>query len=352
MPHKFEIEKEYPATAYGERVGWVRAKEVGDDGDHIAIDLVSAEVVSEEGAQYGNQSIYDNDGVFLTGDIPYQKGFGRVAAFSALLGNESMWQYEFNLHYVPEGLDQPDVSYNKPSASGLLASGTGDTVRYFENSGRVWVEHSSELLATLKEILTKLKFEDAYDTVYYWVNGAVGREYPAQSELTYIHPSRLILPDTSMQKKTRVQVEATKAMVSALTSSLANDETTRHRLSGFIIDTPMDTLPDAFIASRTRASELEERVSTEAGKLIVQRLAHMPPGQGRAGRTWPYMNAVESDVDNAYGLELRDLRARKTDRAIRELDRERGELGARQMIASEALQRFERIQQLEEEMNQ
>lgn len=345
MRRNTEVEKEFSPSHVGDRVGWVRAKAI-DDSPFVAIDVVTTKIVSEEGAELSNQTWQDDEGESTGGAIPYQKGFGETAAFSAFVSNERNWQEESNLQYIPEGMSST-YSYHKPTASELLASGTGDNRSHADDAEKLWAESPKELLETLQELLGTLNIEGAYATMYYWMNGAVGREYPARSELTYVNPADLILADPAMQSQTKEQLEHIKQIQTALSQNLTNDVNMRHRLTGFIGDTPMESLPSVFEDSRQRAATSEELVRAAVQGLAVKRLAYVPTGHGRAGRTWPYMDATEADPDKAYGLELKDLRARKIDRAVREIDREIKELEARRTLATESIQRFTLLNELE-----
>lgn len=338
------IEKTFTASEFGGRVGWVRVKEF-DEHPYVAIDVVTAEVTEEVGAEFGVKFWKNEEtDVQESSDQPYARGFGKVAAFSAFLSREADRREESNLHYTAEGMTYPTY---RPDAEDLLARGTGDN-RHVEDTEKIWANGPSELLQTMHDILTKLDFESAYAIMYYLLNGAIAQDGMMTSALTGIEPRSLLMPDPNMRQVTTQQLALVRDMSSSYSESIQNDMNMRHRITGFIDDTPRKGIPDRFVESRQKAAALEVKVSNAADKLVLRRLAYVPVGHGRAGRTWPYMDAVEPDADKAYGLELRDLRARKIDRAVHELDQEITELEARQALALGALQRLEILSQAEQ----
>ena len=341
--HNREPVKQFAASEFGKRVGWVRVKEF-EEHPFVAIDVVTAEVTSEDGAEYGfgywkNEETQEK----ASSDYPYTRGFGRVAAFSAFISRDNDRREESNLRYSAEGMKYP---YHTPEAHELLSRGTGDN-RDIEEDEKIWTAEPSELLATLRETLVKIDFESAYKIMYYLINGAVAQDYPMTSHLSNVRPQTLMIPDPSMGEETTEQIAHLEALASAYREGLINDTNMRNRISGFIDDIPREGIPDRFVQSRERAFELEEQVSEAASKLVFQRLAYAPTGHGRGARTWPYMDASVSDTDKAYGLELRDLREKKTGRAILELDREIRELEGRSELANQALQRLRLLSELE-----
>ena len=194
----------------------------------------------------------------------------------------------------------------------------------------------------------RLGFEDSYEIMYYWINGAMGREYPRQSALTHVERADLLLPDAKMADRTHSQLLHMKGIQQAFSKSLFNDTNMRHRLSGFIADVADGDMPDRFTTSREQAAQYEKKAFEEVSQLVVRRLAYVPPGNGRSARTWPYMDAVEPDANAAYGQELSAIRDGNPDRAIYELDREIKELEARNELAQEAIRQFELLNQLEQ----
>lgn len=338
-----EVEKTFSAENQGKRVGWVRVKE-REDSPFIAIDVVTAEVAGDDGAELGNWFWKDEaTNEPSTGRFATARGFGRVAAFSATMSREHDPREEFNFSYIAEGMT---YAHYRPTVAGLLEAGTGYN-RNVEDAEKVWANSSGELLATMQDILIKLDFKSAYEVMYYLINGAIGRDYPMASELSHVDPRELLMPDPAMRETTRGQLAHLATMSSAYSESMVNDMNMRHRITGFIDDTPQENIPNRFIESRKKAAHFEERIHEASEKLIVRRVAYVPTGHGRAGRTWPYMDATVSDPDKAYGQELHDLHIRKIDRAVHALDAEMKELDARHELAREALQRFTLLSELE-----
>jgi hypothetical protein len=335
-----KTEKVFPAEDHNKRVGWVKVAE-RDGSPFVAIDVVTATVLGEEGAKFGHWNWDDEGRISLP--TPFQEGLGQVAAFAALISRERSRLEEFNLHYVPEGMNYPHYT---PRAEDLLDRGTGDN-RDMQDVEKLWAEGSAELLDTLRSVLANLKFDDAYTVMYYLINGAIGVDSPYESVLKYVRPEVLLLPDPAMAGQTLKELEAMKGIRSALGGAIINDVNMRGRITRFINDTPIEEVPARFVESRERAAAFERDVSQGADALTIQRLAYVPVGHGRKGRTWPYMDASVADPGKAYGLELRDLKDRKIDRAVDEIDREVEELEARQVLAAGAIQRFELLSQLE-----
>jgi|GEM_PF-2182683 len=343
MTQVSEIEKSFSPDAHGKRVGWVSAKEV-HDGELLAVDVVSATVLDPEGATFGAWHWETDKGNSLP--HPYQKGLGHTAAFSVLLGREKNWQQEFNFDYTPEGMKYPMGL--PPEADDLLHRGTGTNRRYEDDENgpqKLWFEGAPQLIETLRTTLPS-DFEDVYTTMYYLINGGI-RSEGDKSALWHAKPESLLAPDALMADQTTQQLQQLRIMEQAYSQSITNDTNMRHRLSGFIGDTPMKELPALFIESRQRAAEYEKTVTEAARELAIRRLSYVPTGQGRSGRSWPFMDASSQDPNAAYGPELRELHDRRSGRAIAELDREINELSARRVLATESIQRFELLAQLE-----
>lgn len=344
MSQKREIEQAFSAEQKGDRVGWVRVAPI-ENSTFAAIDIVTTSVVGDEGAEFGAVRLRHNDDEVESLPFPYQVGFGYTAAFSAILSPERTRQEEFNLMYTPQDHKIAGSSYGTGRAEELLAHGTADTRRYEQNAEKVWTKNPAELLDTLQQLLADVALGSAYQSLYYWMNGAIGREQPNTSSLHGADMRRLLMPDANMNYRTREDTAHMSAMNTALLRSVTNDVRMRSKL--LQPSNEAAVLLDAFVHSRDRAADLEREIGAEAEKLAVKRLAFLPTGQGRSGRTWPYMDASESDADKAYGLELRDLRAGSANRAVHEIDEEVKELEARRTLAFEALQRFVLLSELE-----
>jgi len=329
-----EIEKEYSADKIGQRVGWVRVNtQVLHDQELIGVDIVAATVTGDEGALFGSQSY-----VGSAYARPIEQGFSAVTAFSALFGKDSSLEgYESNLHY---GSKEIPRFYGHTETSGMLLDrGTGEMGSFDTLAEKQWAESGSELLDTLRQLLSDADFAEIYPKLYYWMNGMIGTGIPLGrrvSRLDDIQMSELLLTDPSMHQETLAQYAHSQAIAEHLEENLRDDTTMLNNLTIFS-EIPSKDIPDAFATSRERARELHVRSLEHVGKLAVKRLVYAPVG---IKRSWPYMDASVADADKAYGQELAGLKQQSVRSAEYELEREVKELIYRHDYAADAAYRF------------
>jgi hypothetical protein len=327
------IEKEYSAGQIGERVGWVRVTpQVIHDQELVGIDLVAATVTGEDGANFGTQLFHPKSEILT----PFAHGFSAVTAFSGIFGNPYVEGYESNLEYSSTAAGP----FHTSSAKEILDSGTNG-VRFDTLAEKVWTNDGHELIDTLHQLLIDAGHEELYSKMYYWVNGAIGREpgWP-KGTVDGLRISDLLLPDATMYPRTVEEHEHARAITALLMQSIENDTEMIGNLNVFSKIASTE-IPKTFKDSRERARQLHLDAVAHSGQLAVSRLVYIPVGHGSAGRSWPYMDASEKNAGRAYGRELDGLKEQNVGPAQYELKREASELQGRYDFASTGANRFE-----------
>lgn len=161
----------------------------------------------------------------------------------------------------------------------------------------------------VRQILSQGDMADAYTPLYYY---------------TAIIADRASRPlDLTMSEKTSRQIEVAdnvrKVLVEARRQSL--------QLKLDIENAKTNYLPyfadREFVESRRKAAELNGTFLEAVAKGAFKGARLYPPmGQGRSGRSWPYMDATVADEQTAFGLEKEALRNMEPGRVVGELERE------------------------------
>jgi hypothetical protein len=333
-----EVEKEYSAGQRGERVGWVRVTpQMIDDREVIGIDLVAATVTGKDGAKFGSKLSRPQSESEIAISVPYEQGFSAVTAFSGMFGMpHNGHSFESSLVY-----SSTTSSYygHEDTPADLLHQGTDDLhFKYF--SDKTWANNGLALIDTLHQLLIDAKSEELYSPLYYWINGAIGRNNSGLLEsLDGVQMSDLLLPDASLHFQTEQQLAHTEVISTLLAQALGNDKEMLSDIT-LLSETPANELSSVFEKSREKARQLYLDVINHIGQLAVRRLVHVPAERGRGSHSWPHMNVTEQTADRLYGVELGAIKEQSIGRAQVKLEREMKELEHRQEFAADAAHRF------------
>lgn len=339
------IEKQvvFGSNKAGERVGWVAVSEIDrtmeDETTPVAVHIVTA-TVGPEGAWLG-QSTYENRDGSKSEPFDAQSGFLAVSAISTVLASKegSFKGDESNLRYL-----RPSVSSCGPKTLGLLSQGDCLGMYGEKDTSKQWAQGKDAILGLLRERLQDKGFGDRYSQLYYWLNMNVGQTTGMPyHNFDGVHPDDLLLPDKSMKTKTLEQLRLAYDIESLFSQALANDHLMQRRLTVFS-DVPAGRVTEVFTENRRSAHELEIKIRDKAAQLAVGRLVWSDVG---TTRSWPYMNAGESNEAKAFGMELSGLKDRNIEPASGELDREINELTVRQKKAQFGAMRFLKLSDIE-----
>lgn len=330
-----EIIKEFPSSKAGERIGWVSTDPYDKEGFEpglTRINMVTA-TVGEEGARLVHRYIEQNEKTYT---IPEQAGFLAISGISATISPRAIEEPYFEMNYrysVPERHSNYDDI--------TLSSGIEPKLPKTGKEHKEWAAGSSDLIDLLKQKMTDAELAELYPQMYYWLNGTINLDSP------FIEPLRdnaldiedLLMPDGSMKKTTNEQMEVIMSIIAELKSQMQNDENMKRNLTVFG-NTEAGAVASEFEASRRNAHESEVKITQHMSDLVLRRLVYIPTGQGKLGRSWPYMDAGTGDEQAAFGPELQSLRNGNVIGPNFQLGREIKELLGRSSFAQDAYLRL------------
>lgn len=347
MPRNYEEIISYPQSKAGERVGWVTVSEaetqVPVENPPFEFKIVSA-TVGENGARFGLTTL-ENPDRRKSLPIPYQEGFMGVVAVSGILPiGDYDPVYEHNFQYQ----SGPNKVTRSSRPEDLLLRGIG----FFGANGSYqakdqWATSNNDLVERIKTSLSDAELLERYPQVYYWLNGIVGRfTETGDTVLEDLELADLLLVDPKMAETTIKQEGLAADIVQNFEKSLLVDEEMINDLTVFGNIEASD-IPRVFEERRKEVASLERSISDNLAGLAIRSLIYLPTGYRPSGRTWPYMDATETDKDKAYGIELRALEQGAINPAKRELEEETRELVKRQFFAEAGRKRLGNLATLE-----
>jgi len=336
-----EMIKDFPATQAGNRVGWVSTMQYGEGCEPglTQINMVTA-TVGSEGAKLSHRHCEDEKSKYT---ISNQSGFlaisGIVATISPRALNEPM--FETNFRYAT-----PERHGNYDGI--LLSNGVGQHTPDSDRGHREWATGPSDLIDLLKQKMTDAELAELYPKMYYLFNGTIDQEYPYSEPLrgNELGIEDLLMPDSAMRNTTDEQIEIVRSILAQFESQILNDEKMKRDLTVFGTVEASD-IADEFEGSRRRAHESELEITEQMSKLALRRLVYVPTGQGKSGRSWPYMDASESNESAAFGQELHFLKEQDISNTNYQLEQEIKELSGRSAFARDAYLRLEDLRQAE-----
>jgi hypothetical protein len=154
--------------------------------------------------------------------------------------------------------------------------------------------------------------------------------------------SQTMLVDSTMNGATRSELSIAVRVHEALSQSTRVNQQMATNLTVYGT-VPAEHIVPAFEASRRQMHQAEMRVRSLLAASVVGRYY---PSEGY-GRTWPYMDASQSDEGQAYGRELAALRSHNVKVPFDALHGELASLRARQATALAISERFMRLSGLE-----
>ncbi len=303
------IDKEFDPSDAGKRVGWISVQDSNpvDRPDNILIDTMTATV----GAKGAILQHWDRDGesLYTLGD---EYGFENVTGVRLFIDSSS---------HALNGLERY-VSARREHNAGYVRDGGG--VKPVSADVKQWATGKPALTEAIRSALSENGLDDVYPYVYYNLNIQGRQLLPTDRAGDFAPaPNEVIVPDRTMTEITKEQAGIAKELLSSMHAIAGEDEQMSRRLTIFS-DIPFLEIPDAFIASRDRVAVLEQKMRTilsERTSYLTDAL-YIPAGVGPGGRDWPYMNPNAKDAQEAYGIELQDLREGSVRRAEYELRRE------------------------------
>ncbi|PJE65582.1 hypothetical protein COU91_00865 [Candidatus Saccharibacteria bacterium CG10_big_fil_rev_8_21_14_0_10_47_8] len=298
------VVKEFPAEVAGEMAGWVDIKTTPGRKSDLIWARVAYGRIAVGGAQYSYPISESGTRGYSSGD---SSGFTECVELGLMAPMD--WSDIVTESNKAPGLQGLDLNKDRRRA---FAS----SFRYEDLPDKdkgVWVLGAREILSTIKEGLEKQRADWLYANIYYM--------------LAYMAQEEDILPDPSMQDQTDEELAKAQSASSLLAESQQLDTMMQHRLTIFG-DIPAVEIPEVFVDSR-RLAHRNERTLRALDKDMILGRQQMPIGARSGGRSWPYMDAGESNEDKAFGVELEALRRNDIQPAWRELKREIVELNMR-----------------------
>jgi hypothetical protein len=344
-------ETEFGPEMAEQRLGWVALTQRGDDERNLQVHIVTTSV-GPDGATIDYQprtepdrpkKAYWNDAV---------NGFNSTAALSMLI----------------EGNEKPDDQCYKEARYALGDNGI-NSLHYAVDGHRVsdkldeqrqW-EPVASLMPKLRNLMDEKGMKEYFPLAYYTANVtfthpqiAIWARQGRDSEpLGDISVQKLLLPEPTMGPSTELQIEITRSMVQNYNVQIQEDIVMRNNLTvmGAI---PAAQIPGAFVRSRRQVGSAEQAIAGARGSLLSYIGIYLPIDSKsvEGSRSWPYMDASETDEDRAFGRELDCLKEGSVNIPAREVERELRELKGRYKYASEGLATLLELRRAEQEASQ
>ena len=159
MSSRFEIEKSFPASHAGERVGWAELHQVPNGDDRYIGVNVALATVGSEGAQVGYQILTNPDGEESL-PHPVAKGFLAATVFSGFLLQEPHRGAETNLFSRVGG----DSYFDHPDR--LLTEGILAYYHKQQGTEKVWSTSVPDFLDTLRQQFIDVSLPRGYQDMY------------------------------------------------------------------------------------------------------------------------------------------------------------------------------------------
>ncbi len=321
------VDKEFSAELAGERVGWISVQDAPVDPGIKMVNVATA-TVGESGASLEHYEL-DGEASYVDNDNGFEAATGV---------------------YVPIIVAEGTVAMNGIQRHIATETGQGASLIRNNRMGRIdpnektWVVGSAELIDTIKTKLREHDLEKYYPYIYYNLN-IINALREANNGLAPA-VKNILLPDATMQETTRTQIELARVVRRAMKEISTEDQRMARRLTVFS-DIPAAKVPGVFVESRQRVAALEGQMRASTLNMFAASAVYVPTGQGKGGRTWPYMDATESDPEKSYGLELAALEDGSVERVTHELRRETAEAKAREEHVERAIMLLQRLQKRE-----
>lgn len=315
------IDQEFGPELAGARVGWVnvgRGKlEEGREADTLFFDMAIA-TVGEEGAALKHLEYDDEPGKRLYSNVTREGGFSKAVTVSGITPVGDQFTTYHQMGWDISGRRQ--FSSEDTPATTIVRRGSSmyDRTNVLADENRQWFTDVHELPSLLRGALATQDLEESYPLVYYMLNMVSAHDDIRPADGAYVEPNELLVADPLMQETTLRQEAAATNMAKVLASMVREDEKMLQEVTDFSGVMVSKTV-EAFRTSRRAMAEKESEVTTDLEKLVTPFGVYTPLGQGRAGRTWPYMDASEEDERCAFGLELEALQAGFVERPKSEL---------------------------------
>lgn len=335
------VEQEFGPEMVGQRVGWVAIT------DHQVEKYVGLHIVASTVKVGGAKVQYEAREE--EGRVVAHRGWDdSVAGFSDTLGLTMIVDTDQG---PSEQVDQEvrwTVGDNTSLAINQAADGHNDKEELAAK--RIWLPEASDVMPKMKELLEERGIGRYYPLAYYSANLAIAHMGQREFSRDFIKESdatKLLMPDADMVETTQEQISVTEGITAAYSNQIAEDKQMRQCLSVFG-DIVADDLPRLFTESRRRVAHDEAAVQTHGQSILSYLGIRMPIGvRFGAGRSWPYMDASETDENRAFGHELEALRNRNDELVSRELSKELAELDMRSKHATQGLRVLQELAKLE-----
>jgi hypothetical protein len=278
---------EFGPQEAGLRVGWASAARLGEQVWQVGV--VSG-TVGPEGATLGH---IEHDGQVLY-DARRALGMKAVAGFFTVIDGER----------GARCLIQPEIRWAKDAgdAAGIMQWGVGYTGSVESPDDRNFATGATPLVTTLRQTLHQVGADEQYPSVYYALNGLLGREdYRTRQGLPRIKLEEVLLADPDMAERTLLEEAGAGKILELLEKIRAADEGMVETLETSTL-AAVSAVTDSFSASRLLVAELERELRELVESAVLAPSSVYLPGA--ALRTHPAMDPGEHDVARSFGAEL------------------------------------------------
>lgn len=336
MSHERIITKEYSAEDAGKRVGWISAQEHKENHNAVIVNIATA-TVGENGASQGY--IHSEEYGHLTSSET-TRGFLATTTFAAVVLRGEKINSNSQFFRVQ---DRSDLGGN------AFQDGAAGYPDFAPNEDeRTWVEGRRELLALLMSSLQATDIAHYYPAIYYLHNLGFAHQVTRDgSFLAQYSPSDYLLADPEMSPTTKREIVGAESLRKQL-GLIESLDTRMKSALGVFSDIPPKKIPEVFTQSRKAVARHERKILDTTFDSYSSRAVFIPIGQGRSGRTWPYMDALANTEQAAFGIELTALKAENVAPAEHSLERELKELDGRKIYAQQGAAALRALYQAEQ----